>query len=121
MKRILIALLLLASTAGFTQSQLLLSDDVLVDATYTTKVDGTQTIPVTDLLLAGMVIHASAANASVIVYDGTTGASGVIYRYKVAADETSGGVVFTQGGIAYSTNLIVDLTNCTATLYRRRK
>lgn len=105
MKNVLIiGLILLLSSGAFAQSQLLISTAVAADATYTTH-----------LLFAGIVVHASAANSSAIVYDGAT----EIFRWTEPTDKRSSGFIFPQGGIAASTNIRVVLVNCVATLYRR--
>ena len=106
MKTVLTIGLLLCCIGVYAQpSGYLISTAVAASATYTT-----------DLIFAGMIIHASAANAYCIVYDGAT----EIFRYKMATDEMSAGHVFSQGGIPCGTNIIVQLTNCTATLFRRK-
>lgn len=119
MKKTLLTLLLCAlSTGAFAQSQLLYSKAVTADATYASSDltgDGQGV-----LLFAGMVIHATAATASAIVYDGTTVSSGEIYRVQEATDADSNGFVFPSGGIPVGTNLIIDLTDGPATLYYRR-
>ncbi len=107
MKKAILGILVclaLCSPVTAQESGYLIATHITVDTTYTTN-----------LLFAGIFIHATAANAVVTVKDGAT----TIFSWKVAADETSGGFVFGKGGIPAGTNLIIDLTNCTATVFRR--
>ena len=104
---IIIFLILLGGGSAQAQSKAFFHDDVLVDATFEDE-----------LLFAGVIIHASAANASVIVYDGSTTAT-VLFRWKEPVDKKSSGEVLPQGGIRAVKSVRLDLTNCTATLLRR--
>lgn len=119
MKRLLIvSILLLLASPVMAQSPVLYSKAVTEDATYESSDltgDGQGV-----LLFAGLVIHASAATAVGIVYDATTVTSGEIYRIQEPTDADSNGEPFASGGIPVSTNLIIDLTDCVATLYYRR-
>lgn len=86
------------------QSVTVISNAVLVDATFTDE-----------LLFAGVIIHASAATALVVVTD----ANGEIWRWTELTDGESSGYIFPAGGIPATTKIVVTLTDCTATLARR--
>lgn len=102
----LFCLIAISSPTQAQPSLLLIANDILVDTTFTTN-----------LLFAGVIIHASAANATVLVYNNNS----VIFRWKEPVDEKSSGIVFAAGGIKAGTSLWFSLTNCTATTFRRRE
>lgn len=119
MKQLFIFSILIALACPVSaQTGLLYSKAVTADATYESSDltgDGQGY-----LIYAGIVIHATAAAASAIVYDGTTISSGEIDRVHEATDKDSNGSPFASGGIRIGTNIIIDLTNGPATLYYRR-
>ncbi len=99
---LILAFLALCSSAGATDK--IISTPVIVDTTF-----------VQDLFFAGAICHATAATALVVVSD----SSGEIWRWSVAVDGNSDGEGPFQGSIPCADKMVVRLTDCQVTLYRR--
>ena len=105
MKKALFILAFLALCGSAQATDKLISTDVLTDTTF-----------VQNLFFAGADMHATAGNASVTISD----ASGVKWKWSVSTVKNSDGTKGPfEGSVPCQTHIIVTLTNCTLTLYRR--